>query len=63
MIDYDRMRLRRPEVVYDLPAGGKRLMQGARASTRRSSRAQIDFPRRRGHRSLPGKLVRGQQAK
>ena len=27
VIDYDNMRLRRPEVVYDLPAGGKRLVQ------------------------------------
>src|SRR5262249_43390493 len=27
IIDYDRLRLRRPEIVYDLPAGGKRLVQ------------------------------------
>jgi N-acyl-D-aspartate/D-glutamate deacylase len=29
VIDFDRLRLTPPEVVYDLPAGGKRLMQGA----------------------------------
>ncbi len=27
MIDFDRLRLHRPEIVHDLPAGGKRLVQ------------------------------------
>ena len=27
VIDYDRLALRTPEIVYDLPAGGKRLVQ------------------------------------
>ena len=27
MIDYDRLQLRHPEVVYDLPSGGRRLVQ------------------------------------
>ncbi|HTR86985.1 MAG TPA: amidohydrolase family protein [Reyranella sp.] len=27
ILDYDKMRLRRPEIAYDLPAGGKRLVQ------------------------------------
>ena len=30
VIDFDRLRLLKPEVVYDLPAGGRRLMQRAR---------------------------------
>ena len=29
IVDFDRLRLREAEVVYDLPAGGKRLMQRA----------------------------------
>ena len=29
VIDFDRLRLLAPEVVYDLPAGGKRLVQRA----------------------------------
>jgi N-acyl-D-aspartate/D-glutamate deacylase len=29
VIDYDRLRVRAPEVVYDLPAGGRRLIQRA----------------------------------
>ena len=27
MIDYDRLKLRPPEVHYDLPMGGRRLLQ------------------------------------
>jgi N-acyl-D-amino-acid deacylase len=30
VIDFDRLALTRPEVIYDLPAGGRRLMQRAR---------------------------------
>ena len=29
VIDYDRLRVRAPEVLYDLPAGGKRMVQRA----------------------------------
>jgi N-acyl-D-aspartate/D-glutamate deacylase len=29
IIDFDRLGMRKPEVVYDLPAGGRRLMQRA----------------------------------
>ena len=30
VIDYDRLALRAPEMVQDLPAGGQRLLQSAR---------------------------------
>ncbi len=29
VIDFDSLKVTRPEIVYDLPAGGKRLLQGA----------------------------------
>ena len=29
VVDFDALRVTRPEIVYDLPAGGKRLVQGA----------------------------------
>jgi N-acyl-D-aspartate/D-glutamate deacylase len=27
LIDFDRLRLRQPEIAHDLPAGGRRLVQ------------------------------------
>jgi N-acyl-D-amino-acid deacylase len=33
VIDYDRLRLRRPRLTYDLPAGGARLVQDAEGYT------------------------------
>ena len=29
VVDFDRLRVRMPQVVYDLPAGGKRVLQRA----------------------------------
>ena len=38
-IDFERLRLHVPEIRYDLPAGGRRLVQGLMAMSRRSCRA------------------------
>lgn len=59
VIDYDRLQLPAPTVAYDLPAGGKRLMQGARGikSTFVSGVAIARDGSATG--ALPGKLVRG----
>ena len=62
LIDFDALRVRRPEMRHDLPAGGKRLLQradgyshdhreGARSPT--SSGEPTD--------ALPGRLLRGAQ--
>ncbi|MGH8679627.1 MAG: hypothetical protein ACREUQ_14920, partial [Burkholderiales bacterium] len=32
VIDFERLRVLKPEVVYDLPAGGRRLLQRAQGS-------------------------------
>jgi N-acyl-D-aspartate/D-glutamate deacylase len=62
LIDYDRLRLRAPEVVYDLPAGGRRLMQRAEGYVATLVAGQ---PVRRDGAptgALPGRLVRGARA-
>ncbi len=62
LIDYDRLRLRAPEVVYDLPAGGRRLMQHAEGYVATLVAGQ---PVRRDGAptgALPGRLVRGPRA-
>ncbi len=62
IIDFDALSLKRPEVVYDLPAGGRRLIQRA-LGYRHTFNAGVETLRDdqlTGER--PGKLVRGAQA-
>jgi N-acyl-D-aspartate/D-glutamate deacylase len=61
VIDFDALTLKRPEVVYDLPAGGRRLIQRA-SGYRHTFNAGIETVQNdelTGNR--PGKLVRGAQ--
>jgi len=59
VIDLDRLQLHRPEIVRDLPAGGRRLDQ--RASGYDATIVSGAVIRRHGEATgaLPGKLVRG----
>jgi N-acyl-D-aspartate/D-glutamate deacylase len=59
VIDYDRLRVRAPEVVYDLPAGGRRLIQ--RADGYEVTIVSGVPVNRNGEATgaLPGRLVRG----
>ena len=62
VIDFDALSLKRPEVVYDLPTSGRRLIQRA-AGYRHTFVAGIETLRNdelTGER--PGRLVRGAQA-
>jgi N-acyl-D-aspartate/D-glutamate deacylase len=59
VIDYDRLQLHAPRVSYDLPAGGRRLLQdatGYRATIVAGVVTQRDD---RPTGALPGRLVRG----
>ena len=62
LIDYDRLRIHAPRVVYDLPAGGRRLMQGAEGY--RATIVAGAVVRRDGVATgaRPGRLVRGSRA-
>jgi N-acyl-D-aspartate/D-glutamate deacylase len=58
VIDFERLRCLKPEVVYDLPAGGKRLVQRAQGY-RHTFVAGVETLRDDEHTGeLPGKLVR-----
>jgi N-acyl-D-aspartate/D-glutamate deacylase len=61
VIDFDRLAVRRPEVRYDLPAGGRRLLQ--RADGYRHTFVNGTEIYREGEPTgeLPGRLVRGGQ--
>lgn len=58
VIDMQRLRLLKPQVVYDLPAGGRRLVQRAQGY-RQSFVAGTGTVCDDGHSgALPGKLLR-----
>lgn len=59
VIDFDNLRLERPYVVFDLPAGGRRLMQKAVGYTATIKAGAITFRHGEATGALPGKLLRG----
>ena len=59
VIDFDRLRLFRPEAVYDLPAGGRRLVQRAEGYRYTVKSGEVTFENGEHTGALPGGLVRG----
>jgi len=62
LIDFDRLGTRPPEVVYDLPAGGKRLLQRASGYEATVKSGVVTFEKGESTGELPGRLVRGPRA-
>ena len=62
LIDFERLGLRPPEIVYDLPAGGKRLLQRPTGYAATVLSGVVTFEQGESTGALPGKLVRGPQA-
>ncbi|MBR0898937.1 amidohydrolase family protein [Bradyrhizobium tropiciagri] len=62
VIDLDGLRLHAPTVVYDLPAGGRRLRQGADGFVATIKNGAITYRDGVHTGALPGRLVRGAQA-
>ncbi|MDH4145270.1 MAG: amidohydrolase family protein [Acidimicrobiia bacterium] len=61
VIDFDNLRLRAPEMIHDLPAGGKRLMQRVEGYRYTLKRGAVTFEDGRSTGEMPGRLVRGAQ--
>lgn len=59
VIDYDRLTLHRPSVAYDLPAGGRRLVQHADGYDATIVSGQVVYRHGQPTGALPGSLVRG----
>ena len=59
LIDYDRLQLTNPRVVDDLPAGGKRLLQGAVGYVETIKSGVTTFAEGEETGARPGTLVRG----
>ena len=59
VIDFDALSLKRPEAIYDLPTGGKRLVQKVEGYRHIIKSGQPTFQDNEHTGALPGKLVRG----
>jgi N-acyl-D-aspartate/D-glutamate deacylase len=62
VIDFDRLALHAPEMVRDLPAGGRRLVQRAEGYVATVVAGEVTFEEGEATGALPGRLVRGAQA-
>ncbi len=58
IIDFDSLRLHRPEAIFDLPAGGRRLVQRPEGYETTIKAGEIIFDNGVHTGALPGKLVR-----
>ena len=61
VIDYDRLSLRPPEVAYDLPAGGRRVIQRSRGYAATVKRGVVVRQDDESTGERPGRLLRGPQ--
>ncbi len=59
LIDFDRLALEDPEMVYDLPAGGRRLMQKARGYVATICHGEVTHENGQPTGAMPGRLIRG----
>ena len=59
LIDFDALALEDPEMVYDLPAGGKRLVQRSRGYLATIVSGEVTFEGGQATGAMPGRLIRG----
>lgn len=59
IIDFDALSLRRPEAIFDLPTGGKRLVQRVDGYRNIVKRGVVTFENGEHTGAVPGRVVRG----
>jgi N-acyl-D-aspartate/D-glutamate deacylase len=59
LIDFDALKLHDPEMVWDLPAGGKRLIQRADGYVATICSGAVTYEHGEPTGAMPGRLVRG----
>jgi N-acyl-D-aspartate/D-glutamate deacylase len=62
VIDLDALKLHAPQMVFDLPAGGRRLIQRAEGYKFTILSGEVTFQDGVPTEAMPGKLIRGPQA-
>jgi len=61
VIDYDHLTIHRPEMVFDLPGGARRLIQKVDGYTATVCSGQPTWEGGQATGAMPGRLVRGEQ--
>ncbi len=61
VIDYDRLAFGKPYVTYDLPAGGKRLLQTAQGYDTTIVSGEVSYRDGEATGALPGRVIEGQK--
>lgn len=59
IIDFDRLRINAPEMVFDLPADGRRMIQKAEGYRATIVNGVVTFENGEATGEMPGRLVRG----
>ena len=59
IVDFDNLRLHKPEIAHDLPAGGRRLLQRAGGWAHTIVAGEETYHDGEATEALPGRLVRG----
>jgi len=62
LIDFEALRLAPPEMIFDLPAQGRRLVQRASGYRTTLAHGEVIFEDGEPTGALPGKLIRGPQS-
>ena len=62
ILDWEKIAFGRPYVTFDLPAGGRRLLQKADGYDTTIVSGQVTYRNGEPTGALPGKMVRGQRA-
>jgi N-acyl-D-aspartate/D-glutamate deacylase len=61
IIDFEALELERPEIIFDLPAGGRRMFQGARGYLATIVSGEVIMQNGEYTGAVPGRLIRGAQ--
>ncbi|MGY9075618.1 MAG: N-acyl-D-amino-acid deacylase family protein [Acidimicrobiales bacterium] len=61
VIDFEALALEDPHMVWDLPAGGKRLVQRAQGYTATICHGEVTYENGEHTGAMPGRLIRGGQ--
>ena len=61
LIDFETLQLESPQIIYDLPAGGRRMFQGASGYIATIVNGEIIMENGKHTGAVPGALIRGAQ--